>query len=216
MKRFAVGFVVVILFLTPLAVLAQLARHDDPRDTPGLLDVRRVKISGKLERPIFKTITFKEWTANRIWDRGYFIVHLDARGGSHFEHYILVRSVGGRLEGTLYRDRRHKPDFVVGEVDVWRVNQRSVTTRVRLHRLNMPAERTYYRWFVKSLMIGNNCPTVCMDRVPDSGAVEQLVIEPTPEPTVTVEPTPEPTVTTEPTPEPTVTTEPTPEPTDAP
>lgn len=220
MKRFAFVSLVLVLLLAPLAVLAQRASVEDAQDTPGLLDVQRVKLSGVIDQPIFKTITFKRWTAKRIWDRGYFIVHLDARGDSHFEHYVLVRSIGGRMEATLYRDRRNKSDFIVGNAGVWRVNKRSVTVRLKLSRLNMPAERTYYRWFVKSLLIGNNCPQVCIDRVPDSGAVEQVLIEPTPEPTVTVTPSPDPTFTPTPTitpePEPTITSEPTPEPTEAP
>lgn len=207
------GLLIVALLLVPFGVLAQRASSDDPQDTSGLLDVRRVNLSGALERPTFKTITFKRWTAKRLWDRGYVIVHLDASGDNRFEHYILVRSTGGRMAASLYRDRKNDVDVFVGDVDVWRPNKRSVAVRVKLARLNMPEQRTYYRWFVKTLMLGNNCPTVCMDRVPNRGAERQSLI---PDPEPTVEPTPLPTLTIVPSPEPTQTSEPTPEPTDAP
>lgn len=182
-----------------------LARHiqlEDPDDTGGLLDVRRVEVSGQ-ERPKWEFITFSPWSKKRIWDRGYALVYLDTEGGNRFDKYALIRSTGFSLEGTLWRDRKVKSDVKIGKLAVWRRSDHSVTVRVPLRKLDIPVARTYYRWFTETLFSSKSCRTVCIDRVPDAGAVEEPLIETTPSPTPTITPTVLPTLTPTPTESPT-------------
>ncbi len=58
-------------------------------------------------------ITFHDWSVERIFDRGYFLIRLDTFGGERYDYYALARSTGFRMKATLVRDRRSKPDFKV-------------------------------------------------------------------------------------------------------
>lgn len=193
----AVLVMIALLVAIPWLASAKHAELQDGKDTTGLLDISRVRLHGQ-ERPVWKIITFARWGTERIFDRGYAIVNIDARGDGHFEYYALLRSVGGRMTGELFRNRKQKSDFSVGNVKVWRNDRKSVSVRIPLRKLRMDAERTYYRWFVQTLMTGRNCPRVCIDRAPDEGSIHQSLVEPTPTPTITVSPSP--TVTVEPSP----------------
>ena len=199
--RIALGGLIVALVVVPLLASARHGGLADPRDTDGLLDVKEVRLHGDDART-WKVITFARWGIERVFDRGYALVNIDARGDGHFEHYVLVRSVGTRMKAELFRNRRHKPDFSVGNVKVWRTDRRSVSVQIPLRKLSIPTERTFYRWYVQTLMTGNQCPRVCIDRAPDQGSVEELLVEPTPTPTVTVDPSPS--ITAEPSPSATV------------
>jgi len=188
----------------PLLAGAALDSRSDPNDTNGLLDVRRVEVGGS-NRPRFKTITFARWSVGRIWDRGYVTVSIDARGDRRFEHYALIYSDGSRMQGLLYRTRRDGSERIVAPLSAWKPNPRSVTVRVPLARLRMPATRTFYRWFVKTLMTGSGCRRVCIDRAPDGGAVRTVLV-PSPSPTIS----PSPTVVPSPSPSPSATPSPSP------
>lgn len=195
-KRTGAWFLVLALLALPLFALASHADVQDENDTNGLLDVKFVKVRGD-ERPRWEFITFGEWSNERIWDRGYALVHFDAKGDRRFEKYALVRSTGFSVEGTLWRDRKEKSDVKIADLDVFRRNRRSVTVRIPLRKLDIPERRDFYRWFTETLFTGNVCPRVCIDRVPDERSIRESVAEPTPTPTVT--PTPTPTVTPTPT-----------------
>jgi hypothetical protein len=108
----------------------------------------------------------------------------------------MVRSNGSKLIGELWRDRRKKDDYKMGELDTFRRHKRSVTIRVPLAKMKTPSDRQFYRWIAKTLMIGENCRAVCIDRIPDQGTERQnlpgVVPTPTPTETPTVEPTPTP------------------------
>lgn len=181
----------------PVWVLARHVQLADGNDTGGLLDVRRVEVSGQ-DRPKWEFITFAGWSKKRIWDRGFALVYLDTEGGNRFDKYALIRSTGFAMEATLWRDRKVKSDVKIGKLDVWRRNDRSVTVRVPLSKLDIPPTRTYFRWFTETLFSGQVCPQICIDRVPDAGAIEEPLVEPTPTPTIT--PSVLPTLTPTPTP----------------
>jgi hypothetical protein len=205
-SRFLLGAVIAALVAVPFLASAKHADLSDADDTRGLLDIAKVGLHGQ-ERPVWKVITFPKWGTERVFDRGYGLVHLDVRGDSHFEYFALVRSVGSRLDAELFRNRKRKPDFSVGSVQVWRADRKSFSVRVPLARMRVAEDRLFYRWFVQTLMTGRSCPQVCIDRVPDEGNVQQPLgiptPEPTPTPTITVEPTPDPSASVEPTPGPT-------------
>lgn len=165
----------------------------DPQDTGGKLDIRRADVFGQ-ERPRWKVATYGWWRPKGIWDRGFILVKLDTFGDERFDYYALVRSVGNRMRGDLYRDRRRKKDRRIARLNVWRKNRRSVSLRIPLQKLNIGPNRVHYSWAVQTLFTAKNCPRTCFDFTPDSGAV----VEPLPgidEPTPTPEPTPEPTPT---------------------
>jgi hypothetical protein len=191
----AIAGVAVVVATLPLLATAQLDSRRDPRDTKGILDVRRVEVSG-IDNPRFATITFSGWRVKRIWDRGYFLMNIDARGDRRFEKYAFVYSDGSRVRAFLYRNRPNRRDRVLGSLSAWKANRRKVVVKVPLDMLLIPEGRIHYRWFVKSLFTGRNCRRVCIDRVPNKGAIRtEFAPAPSPTPTETPSPSPTPTPT---------------------
>lgn len=156
----------------------------DGDDVRGLLDIKLVDVEGD-QRPTWRIVTYHYWRNHRIFDRGYALVYFDTFGDSRMDHYALVRSDGYRLQAELYRDRRTKPDYIVGALDAWRPGRWSLSVRVPLHRLNIADDRTYYRWSARTLFTSDVCPRVCIDLAPDAGAVREPLVQPTPTPSVT-------------------------------
>lgn len=188
-RRLLVAALIVSAVAMPLLALA---RHRDPgdgRDTRGPLDVRRIRMSGT-ERPRYQVITYPRWSAGRIFDRGYGLVYFDTFGDGRFDYYALIRSNGYGLKGLLFRDFRKEKDVRVAKLRVWRPNQRSFVVRVPLRKMKISENRTFYSWYVQTLLIGNRCRRVCFDRVPDDGRVTELVPGYTPPPPVTPIPPP--------------------------
>lgn len=182
-------YAVAAVVLIPVLAFAQSLEMRDGNDTKGLMDVSEVVFSdGQVPRWTF--LTFSSWTADRVWDRGYVIVNLDTFGTGRFDYYALVRSDGYRLHGELFRDRDRKDDYRVADLKVWRKDRRRVTVKVPLAKLRVGETRLFYRWIGKTLMIGVECPRVCIDRIPDTGSVRALVPGAEPSPTPTAEPTP--------------------------
>lgn len=197
----------VALASIPFWATAQLSQTTDPNDVKGLMDVRKIKVSGS-NKPRFLTTTFHRWRAKRVWDAGYTLVYLDAKGDDWFEFYALIYSDGRSMKGRLYRHRRQKSDYVVRKLSAWKPNKKKVVVKIPLKHLNMPEKRTVVRWYVQTLMTGRDCPSVCIDRAPDKGALDFLLPLPTPTPTVS----PSPTVTASPSPTATASPSPTAEP----
>ena len=164
----------------PLLAWANHETTTDGNDTRGPLDVKRVDVKGTRSKPKWRVSTFGRWGPNAIWDKGYALVHLDAFGDEHFDHYALVRSNGFALEATLWRDRKRKDDVRAGKLHVARTNKRSFTVRVPLRRLDMPESRLFYRWYVQTIVVTGRCPRSCFDRAPDDGAVTEVVPQPPP------------------------------------
>ncbi|HEY7873871.1 MAG TPA: hypothetical protein VIG64_01995 [Actinomycetota bacterium] len=172
------------LALAPLLAQANHQSPEDGNDTRGVLDVRRVDVKGTRSKPKWRVATSARWDARTIWDKGYALVYFDVLGNEHFDHYALVGSNGFGLEGSLWRDRRQKPDARIGALHVARSDRRSFTVRVPLRRLDIPRARLTYRWYVQTILVNGRCPRSCLDRVPNDGAVT----EPVPEPNVTSPP----------------------------
>lgn len=197
----AIAGVAVLVAGLPLLATAQLDSRRDPNDTKGILDIKRVEVRGR-DTPRFATITFDRWGVKRIWDRGYFVVSIDARGDRRFEKYAFVYSDGSRMQALLYRNRPNKRDRVLGSLSAWKANRRKIVVRIPLERLVIPEGRSHYRWFVKSLFTGRNCRRVCIDRVPNRGAI-RTEFAPAPSPSPTESPSPSPSESASPSPTPT-------------
>ena len=96
------------------------------------------------------------------------------------------------------RDRKKKSDLAMGSLKAWKPGARKVTVRVPFRSLDVPASRLFYRWWAETIMTGQRCPRVCIDRVPDGGTVKMFLVDPpkpTPTPTITPTPTPTPSAT---------------------
>ena len=187
----------------PIWALGDSTSVEDARDTKGLLDVKKVKVEGRVKIPRWTFVTFKPWTKQRIYDRGYATVFIDTFGDPRSDYYALVRSTGTNVAGVLMRDRKNKPDFEMGSLKAWKPGGAKVTVRVPLRRLKVPASRSFYSWWGETLMTGEQCPRVCIDRIPDEGTVRMFIVdppEPTPTPTISPTPTLSPTPTAHPTP----------------
>jgi hypothetical protein len=175
--------------ITAVAVLTLVAgAHDadlnDPNDTAGKLDVAQVRVAHEPGPPRWSVITFAEWTNLQMWDRGYVMIFLDTRGNAAAEYYLLVRSAGPTLEGTLWQLRSRGPDSYLGTVPVGRPTTRSVVVQVGLRRLAFGPTRRFYRWRVQTVLTSETCPRTCQDRAPNAGQVLQWRpgMSPTPSP----------------------------------
>jgi hypothetical protein len=164
--------------IVTVALVAAIAgAHDtdivDPNDTRGKLDIHEVRLAHQPGPPRWAIVTFGEWGTKQIWDRGYLIVMLDTRRGVAAEHYLLVRSAGASLVGSLWRIRSVGPDSYLGTAAVKRWSARNATVQVRLSRLEFGASRTFYRWWVETLFTSDLCRRTCRDRAPNVDAVLQ-------------------------------------------
>ncbi|MGH2776780.1 MAG: hypothetical protein ACRDJT_15325 [Actinomycetota bacterium] len=183
-----VGLVLAVLVTAvSLSTLFAKANHQnatDGNDVRGMLDIRKVQTFGRNKNPGWKIITFSRITAREMRDTGFLMVYLDTFDDSRFDYYALVSSNGSRVQGTLWRDPAgNKRDRRVGKLPAWRPNQRSVSLRVPLSKMNTGGKsRTVYRWFVKTLFTGDNCRRVCIDRAPNN-ALKENNGKPTPSPT---------------------------------
>jgi hypothetical protein len=190
----------VSVFIGVAALFAYAGSNvDDPNDTPGVLDVKRVDFAGN-KRPRFKTVTFATWTVDRIHDRGFVLVYVDTFGSNRFDYYGMVRSNGKEMVARLYRDRKKKRDLAISHLNAWRRSKRSVSVRLPLSKLRIPESRTFYRWYVMTLFTGPSCKKVCFDAIPNGDPVSQPVPGATPTPVPTVSPSPTPTTSPSPTP----------------
>jgi hypothetical protein len=186
--------------LVTVALVAFVAgAHDtdrlDPNDTRGKLDVRQVRLAHQPLPPVWTVVTFAEWRTVEMWDRGYIMVLLDTSRGEGAEYYLLVRSVGAVLRGSLWRARIFGPDSYLGSVPVRRLSLRSASVQVRLSRLKFGASRSFYRWWVQTVFTGLTCRRTCQDRAPNGEPIRQWRpgMSPSPSPSPTDDsPTPSP------------------------
>jgi len=189
----AAPFVVAMVTIALVALVA--GAHDtdlaDPDDARGKLDVKQVRLAHQPGPPRWTIVTFGEWRTAEMWDRGYLMVLLDTQGGAGAEHYLLVRSSGTQLQGSLWRARVVGPDSFLGTVPVERWSRRSASVQVGLSRLTFGASRTFYRWWVRTVYTGELCHRTCHDVAPNGEPVLQWRpgMSPTP-PSPTGSPTP--------------------------
>ena len=194
--RTAIGAALVVgAALIALPAHATSPSQQDPNDTPGLLDVRRVTLAPG-RTPRWRITTSASWTIRRLWDAGYLIVQLDTVGDPGVDHLVVVRSDGRRLLATLMRLRADGSERPIATLRASKQGGRTVGVSVPLGRLTIGPDRTSYLWSVLTTFTGGACPQTCLDHVPDTGAIEQ------PLPGVTPTPTPTPTATPSPTPSP--------------
>jgi hypothetical protein len=169
-----------------LVSFASHADVEDNNDTRGPLDVRTVRMSAG-NSPRWTFSTFDRWRATEIWDSGFFVVKLDTFGDERFDYFALIRSVGDRLDGSLYRDYRRKDDKRKTGLRVGRPNRRSALVTVPLSRLRF-TQRGVFRWTTTATWTSARCGrATCLDRAPDRGAVDEPRGVPTP--TITTSPT---------------------------
>ena len=174
--RPAVPFVVAgLIALVAVVAIAAPSLHsdfNDPNDTKGLLDVRRVRLAHEGGTEV-TVLTFADWTPASIWDRGNGYVFLDTEGGEDPEYFVVVRSTGSDLQGSLWRDRRARRDLFLRNVTVRRKSSDGVSVAVPIKSLEFGRFRTSYSWWTMTSFTGEVCRRTCLDRAPDDGAVEQ-------------------------------------------
>lgn len=187
--------VALVTSLIPMFATARHAVVADANDANGVLDIRRVEMVSARTR--WKVISWRRWTAEAMWDRGFTLVYLDTFGGSRADYYVRVGSNGRRISGVLYRDAERGKDRRIRSVRVRHPSGKVVTVTVPLSKVTR-RDSGVYGWYVLTLFSGVKCRRVCIDRAPDSGAVTEPGPQPTPSvpsPTITptVTPTPTPT-----------------------
>jgi len=190
--RAAAPFAAALITIVLMTVVA--GAHDtdlqDPDDARGKLDVRQVRLAHVGGPPTWTIVTFGEWSTAAMWDRGYIMVFLDTQGGSGAEYYLLVRSAGIALEGSLWRAHAYGPDSYLGSVITSRPSRRGASVRVRLKRLTFGASRPFYRWWVQTVYTSDVCRRTCHDQAPNREPVLQWRPGMSPTPTPTPTPTP--------------------------
>jgi hypothetical protein len=173
--------------LVALVAIASPRFHtdmNDPDDAKGPLDVRRIRLDHE-GRTEITAITFSDWTAKSMWDRGNAYVLLDTVGREPADYFIVVRSTGTTLQASLWRDRRAKRDAFLRNVKVRRKTLNSLTVRVPVKSLEFGRQRDVYYWWVVTSFTGSICRRTCLDRAPNSGTVEQWRPGHSPTPTTT-------------------------------
>lgn len=197
MRRALVGLGVAAVAMLLALALPALATHTsptDPNDTRGRLDVRAVRFEHESGPPSWRFVMFSGWTVREVWDVGYLVVQLDTRGDPEVDYFMLVRSDGAKLVGTLYRVRENGTQATMGTVAAGKSGPRRATVSVALHKLTVGSFRTSYFWSAITSLSASSCPRTCIDRIPDEGMVEQPLpgVTPTPTPTPTTTPSPSP------------------------
>ena len=166
---------------------------DDPNDTKGTMDIRSVLFDPEAGPPRWNVLTFADWRPKDIQDRGFVFLYLDAAGDERAEHYVMIRSQGRELSGSLWLDRRNAPDRRLRALEVTRDSRSSVAVQVPVGSI-LGGSRTSYRWWVVTTFTGRVCPATCVDRLPDTGAVEEPPSSPTTTPTGSPTPTTTPSI----------------------
>jgi RTX calcium-binding nonapeptide repeat (4 copies) len=140
----------------------------DPDDTQGPLDIGRVRMGLKSRPPTWTILTRRTWSLKELWDDGYFLVHLDTKGGPSSDFYALVRSTGRKIAGTLHRAH---DDHRLRNVPTGRAGPRGVRVRVPIGDVPSGNSRDFFRWSVTTLYTGESCARVCFDSAPRGGSL---------------------------------------------
>jgi hemolysin type calcium-binding protein len=135
----------------------------DGNDTHGIMDVRLVDTGGGTA--VWRVGTFSRSSKKQLWDAGYVVVSLDTKEGPGVDFELVGRSTGRRMLGLLLRPDQRRP---VGRVEARRPGGRSLRLAVALDRLEVPPERAYIRWSVRTLLTGDRCRP-CIDVIPAEG-----------------------------------------------
>jgi hypothetical protein len=143
----------------------------DPNDTRGALDVRLVDATLGLSPSAWRIGTFGRASKRRLWDEGYFVLSVDSRGDQGYDLHVLVKSTGRRVRALILREGGRQP---IGRARATRPGGRAMLVRVAPERFEIPPERAYFRWSVRSILTARHCRP-CLDVVPppDQGAFPQ-------------------------------------------
>lgn len=184
--RIGAPLVAALATVALLSIVAGAHHTDlkDPNDTRGKLDVEQVKFRHQPGPPFWTIVTFSEWSTAAMWDRGYLMVFLDTKEGVPADYYLLIRSAGTALRGSLWRIRAVGQDSFLGPVTVRRLSRQSASVQVGLFRLTFGEKRTFYRWWVQTIFTSDTCPRTCHDRAPNKASIVQWRpgMSPTPSP----------------------------------
>ena len=142
-----------------------LPSFPDPNDTRGILDLRQITATLAPSPAAWRIGTLGRASKRRLWDEGYFVVSLDSKGDAGFDFHLVVKSTGRRMRALLLRDGGRNP---IGRAGASRPGGRAVIARVAPERLEIPPERAYYRWSVRSIYTGPRCRP-CIDESPPAG-----------------------------------------------
>lgn len=137
----------------------------DPDDVRGPLDVRLVTTAFTPTTATWRVAASGKASRYRLWDEGYVVVSLDTGGDRRFEWHVVARSTGRRMRGLLLRAGSRWPN---GRARAQKPAARVVTMSVPLARLEISAERAYFRWAVRTVVTATGC-RACLDEVPAEG-----------------------------------------------
>src|SRR5207248_4123690 len=105
--------------------------RSDPNDTKGTFDLSHSSVV-RARGFTLRLRTFAPWTISGVWDRGFFFVWLDTRGGNGAEYELALRSNFRRLRGLLSRAGSSKPFLAL---PVTRSDRHPVAGRFRVDRM---------------------------------------------------------------------------------
>lgn len=149
----------------------------DPRDARGPLDLRRVRAALEGPRPTWTMKTRSRWTPRHMWDKGYLLVWIDARGGPEPDHLAVIRAKRKGLIGRLFRINEEGRERQIGVVKASKRGKRGAAIRVALHKVSVGEARFAYRWSAQTLFTGPRCARVCFDLAPGAS---QMFLQPLP------------------------------------
>lgn len=149
----------------------------DPRDTRGRLDLRRIRGPVGGSRLTWTLKTRSRWTPRSVWDKGYLVVWIDARGGPEPDHLAVIRAKRKGLIGRLFRINATGRERQIGTVKASKRGKRGAAVRVALHKVNVGDARFSYRWSAQTMFTGRRCARVCLDSAP---APVQMFLRPLP------------------------------------
>ena len=178
-RRLILSTLAILLFMALPAVASHEAVKDK-EDVDGKLDIRRVEMTDGPPREWFIT-TYKGHRAEKIFDKGYFLVYFDVRKDERFDYYLLLRPKWNTIKGDLWRDYKEANDEIVGHSRVRHPSNRTIRASVPFRKMLVPKNRLEYRWQARTIFTGRNCRRVCLDKAPDVGAVNELFIPEVPE-----------------------------------
>ena len=162
-----------VLVLAPAAV-ADMRTVEDPRDTPGRLDIRSVTHrhtpDGKL---VHRVEMYHRWRNRALRSRYSDIaLYFNTDGDRWVERAVEIDYRDGRLVARMTRERNLEQE-VLRRVRVRRVDQRTVKVIFGRHALRRGLES--YRWSANTTYVnntGDNCwvredvSMICYDSAP--------------------------------------------------
>ena len=147
---------------------------EDPDDTTGLLDVRRIGTTFGPTTSTWTLFTHGRWKRKDMWDDGFGVVSLDTSGTGSAEYRIVIRVRTNGRSMTAFL--RRLSDGRQWTLEAWRPGWRSMAVRLPMSRVSFGAGRRYYRWWGQTLFSHSGCKkAVCFDLTPWSAPNGKLI-----------------------------------------